>query len=260
LEKPLPQLLFPIDAAQEPVLIPDADEDVIPGVKWGHCSELCSPAYWRAILLQAAGDVPKIRLGDTLFEETIACVLGGHGIPSEVGLAAFHLLRSVGFLYPGVSEEELFEGLSRPMVVNTRTVRYRFARLKSRYLAGIARAFVETTPPAAPLALRAWLLSLKGIGPKTASWIVRNHCDSDDVAILDIHIVRAGQYCGIFPSEVSLSSQYYELEQRFVAFSRALGVRTALLDACMWAQMKRSGNTLLKRLEHARPNLKFALS
>jgi N-glycosylase/DNA lyase len=256
----LKQLLFPIDTDQEPVFIPDADEDVLPGVKWGHCSELCSPAYWRAILLQAGQHAPKIRLGDTLFEEAIACALGGHGIPAEVGVAAFHSLKGGGFLYPGVSEKDLFEGLSRPVIVNTRKLRYRFARQKSHYLAGISQAFVETTPPDAPLALRAWLLSLKGIGPKTASWIVRNHCDSDDVAILDIHIVRAGQYCGIFPPEVSLSAQYYELEQRFVAFSRALGVRTALLDACMWAQMKRSGNSLLMRLEHARPNVKFALS
>jgi endonuclease III len=42
-------------------------------------------------------------------------------------------------------------------------------------------------------------MSLPGIGPKTASWIARNWLDADDVAILDIHIMRVGQVIGLFP-------------------------------------------------------------
>lgn len=34
------------------------------------------------------------------------------------------------------------------------------------------------------------------IGPKTASWIVRNYRKSDCVAIIDIHIHRAGLLAG----------------------------------------------------------------
>ncbi|MDZ3993341.1 hypothetical protein PspTeo4_24872 [Pseudomonas sp. Teo4] len=43
-------------------------------------------------------------------------------------------------------------------------------------------------------ALRDWLLELPGIGYKTASWVARNWLDADDVAILDIHILRAGAW------------------------------------------------------------------
>ena len=46
--------------------------------------------------------------------------------------------------------------------------------------------------PQEPLSLREFLLQLHGIGYKTASWIVRNFTGSDDVAIVDIHLRRAG--------------------------------------------------------------------
>jgi endonuclease III len=46
--------------------------------------------------------------------------------------------------------------------------------------------------------MRQLLLSIEGIGPKTASWIVRNVMGSDDVAIIDIHILRACTGMGVF--------------------------------------------------------------
>ena len=47
-----------------------------------------------------------------------------------------------------------------------------------------------------PVALRDWLLAIPGIGPKTASWIVRNRTGSSAVAIIDVHILRAGTSAG----------------------------------------------------------------
>lgn len=88
--------------------------------------------------------------------------------------------------------------------------------------------------------LRDWLMQLPGIGPKTASWIARNWMDADDVAILDIHIMRVGQAIGLFPRELTVERHYRELETLFLQFSQALDVRASELDAVLWYEMASS--------------------
>jgi hypothetical protein len=77
-------------------------------------------------------------------------------------------------------------------------------------------------------------MSLPGIGPKTASWIARNWLDADDVAILDIHIMRVGQVIGLFPLEQTVERHYMALEERFLRFAELLDVRASELDAIIW--------------------------
>ncbi|WP_186193204.1 8-oxoguanine DNA glycosylase [Burkholderia gladioli] len=244
----MPQLIFPRRRDRQPMSIPDPDDEVIPGVRWGNCADLFSPAYWRALMLQDDGVPPRYRLGENLLEETFACVLGGYGIPAEVGNSAFAALRDEGLIRVNVPAEQIALCLSKPLSVGGRQIKYRFAKTKSIVLADVAAAFQKTAPPKEPLVLREWLSSLRGIGPKTASWIVRNYTGSDEVAILDIHILRAGAYCGLFPTARSRPGEYIGLERRFLDFSRALGVRPSELDACIWAQMKRAGRPLARRI------------
>ena len=88
------------------------------------------------------------------------------------------------------------------------------------------------------LELRERLLSLEGVGPKTASWIVRNLLGSDDVAILDVHVLRACRAMAVFPAKVSLPKDYGVLEGLFLDFANAIDVRASLLDAVMWLEMR----------------------
>ena len=81
-------------------------------------------------------------------------------------------------------------------------------------------------------------MELPGIGPKTASWIVRNWLGSDDVAILDVHVLRAGILMGLFPEDCRLPKDYEVLEKKFLDFARAIQVRASLLDAIMWRDMR----------------------
>lgn len=121
-----------------------------------------------------------------------------------------------------------------------RQVRYRFAAQKARFLAA---ALPEVqAPPAFKTGrqLRDWLVKLSGVGPKTASWIARNWKDADDVAILDIHIMRIGQVLGLFPRELTVERHYSELEALFLQFSEALDVRASELDAVIWYEMASS--------------------
>lgn len=225
------------------VQLPHPQHEVMDGVVWGALDAFPTPAYWhyQVVARRLAGQPAAYRLGRSLAEEVGACLLGGHGIPATVGLAAYEHLRGKG-AFAGLlhSQEQLEAWLREPLTVNARQVNYRFAAQKAKYLATAlpmlhrAPAFTEGK------ALRDWLLQLSGIGPKTASWIARNWLDADDVAILDIHIMRLGQVVGLFPRHYTVERHYFELEDLFLKFSGALGVRASELDAVMWHEMASS--------------------
>ncbi|MFV8607600.1 hypothetical protein ACNRDG_25315 [Ralstonia pseudosolanacearum] len=237
-----------IDERYERITLPPVDSEVLPGVPWGRHEALFTPAYWKVQteIHKSACDTAGYRLGQTLHEETVACVLGGHGIPAEIGLAAFERVRDAGILdTTEATEDDYVALLQRPLVVeNGRTVKYRFAKSKAAFLAAAHTAFATETPPADDIELRTWLLRIKGIGPKTASWIVRNWLSSDNVAILDIHIYRAGVFAGIFAPADTVERDYFTMENRFLSFARGMDVSAAALDAIMWAQMRTANRSV----------------
>lgn len=220
---------------------PSPDSEVMPGVRWGLIEAFPSPAYW-AYQVWASNQCSKsisYKLGTTLEEEVAACLLGGHGIPASVGLAAFAHLRSKNAFTDAVPDEEsVYQWLCEPLLIDGRLVKYRFARQKARYLAAALQLLASTQPPfQSGKALRDWLMVIPGIGYKTASWIARNWLDADDVAILDIHILRAGLLGGFFSKELTVDRHYLRLEEEFLALSNGLNVKPSQLDALMWQQM-----------------------
>src|SRR5690606_8983068 len=98
------------------------------------------------------------------------------------------------------------------------------------------------------VSLRKWLLSIDGIGPKTASWITRNYLDSERVAIIDIHIFRACVVMGLFPVGLDIQKDYFKLEEIFLLFCDRLGVQPSKMDALMWLQMKESSRFSCNRI------------
>lgn len=231
---------------------PAADEEVMPGVKWGQIEAFPSPAYWafQVLARRLMNRSVRYRLGSTLKEEVGACLLGGHGIPATVGLAAFRHLQGKGaFGSCPPDEHELRIWLMEPLNIEGRMVRYRFAAQKAKYLAlAMKRLVTEDAPLTSGSALRNWLLSSPGIGFKTASWVARNWLDADDVAILDIHIYRAGLLAGFFEPGRTVERDYLHLEERFIAFSRGIGIQASELDAVMWHEMMVSGKTVHRLL------------
>jgi thermostable 8-oxoguanine DNA glycosylase len=178
--------------------------------------------------------------GTPLLEDVVFCLLGGHGIRMEVNRAAWAHLREHGlFERPDVGAAKIEAWLREPLELDGRRIHYRFPRQRAER---IARALVELGDYQAdrldPLRLRKKLMDLPGIGPKTASWIVRNWAGSDAVAILDVHVLRAGRIMGLFPENLKLPRDYEKLERSFLEFSNALGVRPSLLDAIIWREMR----------------------
>jgi N-glycosylase/DNA lyase len=224
--------------------LPEPEQLVIDLVAWGRIDEILTPASWafQCAARMDSTDPHRFRMGDTLEEEYATCLLAGYGVPAEIGMAAACRLRDHGVLdgTGDSTEEGITRLLEAPLDVDGRHVRYRFYKTKSRQLSAGLEALREGGPDETDTgAFRAWFRGLPGVGAKTSSFITRNWLGSDDVAILDIHVVRACQAFGLFEQDVDLSKCYGELETRFVSFARAIEVKASWLDALMWEGMRR---------------------
>lgn len=223
--------------------LPRADAFAMDGVRWGAVDELFTPAFWKAQAWQheAVGTYADLRLGRSLAEEVSACLLGGYGMPAELGLAAYARLRERGLLHGDCDESELFAALTEPLLIEGRWRIYRFARQRARYLAASLAYLADLAEPEEDVPLRDALTGAPGVGLKTASWVVRNYRRSDEIAILDVHVVRACALMGVFEYQAVTPSNYERLEASYLDFAEAIGVRAGLLDALMWDYMRRLG-------------------
>ncbi len=216
---------------------------MVPGVQFGRSEWVPSPAFWVALAAQEASEARAYisSPGSPLIEDVAFCILGGYGIKMEVNRAAWELLKGEGIFAgtPTPRVDKIEALLRQPLWVGGRWTRYRFPKQRAERLNHALNRLIDYPVPAGePLALRAALMMLPGIGPKTASWIVRNWAGSDEVAILDVHVIRAGQMMGLFPKDIRLPRDYGALERRFLDFARALSVPASLLDALIWREMR----------------------
>ena len=234
--------------------LPGPDDEVMPGVLWGAVDAFPTPAYFafQVVARRLLARPPSYSLGRTQMEEVGACLLGGHGISGEVGIAAYEHLRGKGAFAGGNthSQAQIERWLREPLQVGQRQVHYRFAAQKARYLSQALPMMRNAPETSSGRELRDWLLCLPGVGLKTASWIVRNWLHADDVAILDIHIMRVGQLSGAFPRHLTVERHYHELERRFLQLSAALDVRPAELDAVIWYELASSPASVRRVTEY----------
>ena len=237
-------------------LLPDPAEPVLDEVLWGRFDEALTPAFWAAqAWMQELAGGEAFGLGNTLAEEMTACLLGGHGAPAEVGLAAYKRVRQAMRGSATIDARAIETMLATPLQIGDRLVRYRFARQRSRQLGECLERIADIDEAALDdISLRDALTRLPGIGPKTASWIVRNRRASDEVAILDVHIVRACVHMGVFGTDATPARDYAGLESRFIAFCRATGIRASLLDSLMWRTMRSLGPSLAGLRPAANPS------
>lgn len=218
-------------------------------LEWGGADEVGSPAYWASQAWMWGEEHPThYRLGRTLREEVLACLLGGYGIPAEVGLAAFKRLNDIDREDPTelTNPEQVIQLLSEPLTLGDRQIRYRFAAQKGRYVAAALSGLGAIDQNCDDRQLRSKLMGLPGIGAKTASWIVRNWRSSDEVAILDIHIIRAADMLHLFDQKWSVERHYLQIEKAYLEFAKAIGTRASILDSVMWMTMRQMPASLLK--------------
>jgi len=236
--------------------LPNEHDELLPGLKWGDCSQLYTPAFWKMqyISHKQFDDTNTIyKLGKTILEEIVVCLLGGFGMPSELGLAAFERLKENNLIRPKVAFDHIYQALYEPFIFEGgRSVRYRFYNQKAKYLSELLnREDLEKIPLDNDILFRKWLLTVDGIGLKTASWITRNWLNSDNVAILDIHILRAGVLAGFYENNIeNLDKHYLSLEKKYLEFCNALDVSSSIMDAIIWEFMKKNNKLALNALKH----------
>lgn len=207
----------------------------------GEAWQLGTAAFWEDVAVQTR-PAESPRRGHTLLEEVAACILGGHGVSAAMSEAAFTTLRAGGLLAGrSVTSAEVSSALQSSLESAGYKGRYRFPRQRG---AAIARAidYLLTRPaPAEGELLRDYLMGIAGIGYKTASWVVRNHLSSDCVAVVDIHLVRAGLSAGIFDEKWRLPRDYLLYERFFLKWAEQAAVSAVHLDACIWGLLSGLG-------------------
>lgn len=179
------------------------------------------------------------KTGRTLSHETLACLLGGFGITGELSLAYFEKINREVRDIESLDAKTIEDILRSPVFINGKLVKYRYPKQKAKYIA----AALKETPKIEelnlpPLELRNRLMEISGIGAKTASWIVRNYTGSDQVAIIDIHLHRAGVLAGLFRPEWNPNKHYQIMEDIFLKFSHSFSLSPGGLDLLIWNHMR----------------------
>ena len=229
-----------------------ADDEVLPGVRYGRPDELLSPAYWVVRCeVSHVSEIDFVNRHGSLREEVGFCLLGGYGVTLEVAETFFRVLNANRVFDENYEYSEAFiqDILNTPEPVRGRPHRYRFPKQRAKRLHDAMRRLSEVKLGLEDaVEFRNAIQSLEGVGPKTASWIARNWLDTDQVAILDIHVLRAGWAINLFRRNCKLPKDYGELERRFLAFAENINVRASILDAVIWSDMRKFGSRLAQEI------------
>ncbi len=170
----------------------------------------------------------------TLFEELSFCLL----TPQSKAESCDRIIKDLknnGLLFKS-SGPQLWPYLKRT----------RFYRKKSQYLIAARKWFFKKGAAGltarllaqGPVAAREWLVAhVKGLGYKEASHFLRNIGWGEDLAILDIHILRRLRDLGVIrevPNGLT-ARRYLEIEARLKAFAREVRIPVGHLDLLFWS-------------------------
>lgn len=218
-------------------------------VDWKEAGRLYTKSYWKVQYHLDNTFSQSFQLGSNLIEEVVACLLGGFGMRAELGLLAFHRVKNLQLIHPNVGLHELELAIAHPFMIDGREVHYRFPYQKAKYIYGfLNRKDLDEMSDLNGKSLRRRLMTVKGIGPKTASWIARNYDNCDDVAIIDIHIYRAGRLAGFINPQWDIQKDYFKIEESFLNFCHSINVSPSKMDSIMWNQLKVSSRRAIELL------------
>ena len=219
------------------------------GIDLEEAGRLYTKSYWGVQYYLAEQSPYSFRLGSTLLEEVVACLLGGYGLKAEMGLLAFHRMKNLRLIRSGVTLEEIDDAISQPFKLNGRSVHYRFPHQKAKFIyTFLQRPDIGEFENIHGSTLRNKLMTVNGIGPKTASWIARNRGEGEDVAIVDIHIYRAGRLAGFIDPKWDIRKDYFKIEESFLEFCHSMDALPSKMDTIMWNQMKASSRRAIELL------------
>lgn len=192
---------------------------------------------------------------ERLLFELILAVLGSQN-RYEVALAFSEEIKKQKLLRGNlfISIEELTVKiqiiLSSALEIEGNLIRYRFPNAKAKYIAydliylqeiGGLKSLLAQTDEIAQL--RAFFVKeIKGVGPKQASHFLRNVGYSNDVAVLDVHILRYMYIQGIieetYTKAIGTLKQYEKLESLLIDFLKYMKYPIGFVDQAIWIVMR----------------------
>lgn len=191
---------------------------------------------------------------DILFELVLS-VLGSQN-KYEVALKFSEEIRKQNFLKIKYNEEEyellvkkLEILLETPLQINGSMVKYRFPKSRAKLIAYNLihlennfnlKKILENSNNI--FKVRALLVkNIKGFGPKQSSYFLRNIGYSNDIAVLDIHILRYMNIQGIINDtnkSISNLKLYEKLESLLIDFLEFMKYPIGLIDQAIWIVMR----------------------
>jgi N-glycosylase/DNA lyase len=183
-----------------------------------------------------------------LRRELLFCLLGGHGVTYELARSATTVIRRLRPFDSAWTHARLRCALQRelakpqfePPRQDGTLRRYRYPARKS-WLIADAVIWVRTqgglrnalAARATEVERRSWLCECPGVGLKTASWILRNCNWARNLAILDVHLLRALREAQIIGAP-NLPRDYELVEHAYLRWAEQLGACPAALDNFLW--------------------------
>jgi len=224
-------------------------------------SEFSATVPWWADVWRRYGDAYERSAASGPADETgirrelVFCLLGGHGVTYELGLSATEVVMA---LQPfavawsrdtlqGVLEHELRSPQFEPRRVDGTLRRYRFPVRKARLVTMAVMWAREQGMLEGRLAelcseqeRRRWLCGCPGVGMKTASWMLRNCGWARELAVLDVHLLRALDEVGLLRAR-RLPRDYECIERDYLEWAATLEACPAALDLFLWDVQRTAG-------------------
>jgi N-glycosylase/DNA lyase len=183
----------------------------------------------------------------SLWYELVACLLGS-GVTFENAQSIVNDLNDRGCIdIESISSFSEFETKIHNVLVERK---YRFPKIRAEYLRKTAEmiygtglsltellALSESTHDARSIIMN----HAKGIGPKQSSMFLRNIGFSNDLAVLDSHVLKYMFSIGLIDTSmktVPSISFYKKLEERLKQYSNTLQVNLSNLDTAIWVVMR----------------------
>ena len=214
-----------------------------------YCSSI--EDLWRVVSDLYSDAVPR-RMSSTeqeLRDELLFCLLGGFGVAYEHNRSAAGIIPDLDPFSEDWLNEELRENVVRalmlpqfePRKLDGNLRRYRFPRSKASAIVRARQWLFENAPLFDRLSAiskakdhRELICECSGIGLKTASWILRNLGLGSDLAIVDIHVLRALSDSRRVPHTIRLPRDYEVAEGAFLKWCAELDASPAAFDLFVW--------------------------
>ncbi len=189
---------------------------------------------------------------EKLWEELVCCVLSSQ-VKFELSLAVTLNLKRNGLLdlevFDCSYEDQLGVVLRSPVMVDGRSIKYRFPNTKAKQIAaarkniygcGISlREMLDKYSESSDL--RAALVKLvPGLGMKQASMYLRNVSNSFELAVIDSHVLKYMNVIDLIkkvPSSIS-KARYLAKENMLTKYTERFGYPVGCVDYAIWIVMR----------------------